>query len=176
MAKTWLKQEPRTWDRLVCPQTSASLFTKPPTSHLRVAAGLTAPALSPETPPCAREVSASAFLQDAPRGERRHPQPRAPAALRGAGPNAGRLGEAPGAGSPVRVATETQRLLPGKARRQGTSVHQTLSKGFFSHAHVSRFMCAHYFIFRTSFLNQPRKAQAYNHGAAFPNWGAQFSC
>lgn len=52
-------------------------------------------------------------------------------------------------------------------RRQGTSIHQTLSKGFFSNAHVSRFMCAHYFIFRTSFLNQPRTAQAHNHGQHF---------
>lgn len=141
----------------------------PQAAHLssQGAAGLTAPALSPETPPCAREVSASALPQDAPRGEEETPQPRAPAALRGAGPNAGRLGEAPGAGSPVRVATEAQRLLLGEARHQGTSIHQTLSKGFFSNAHVSRFMCAHYFIFRTSFLNQPRTAQAHNHGQHF---------
>lgn len=93
--------------------------------------------------PVTPEWRASAFPQDAQRDAEETPlQPCAPTALRGAGPNAGRLGEAPGAGSPIHEAREAQRLLPGEARRLGTSVRQTLSKGFFSNAHVRRVVCA----------------------------------
>lgn len=123
-AKTRLKQEPRTGDRLVCPKRPLRFSpSRPPL--ISGCCRTHCPSSQPRnpTPPCAREVSASALPQDAPRGEEETPQPRAPAALRGAGPNAGRLGEAPGAGSPVRVATEAQRLLLGEARPTSRNLH-----------------------------------------------------
>ena len=63
-----------------------------------------------------------------------------------------------------RVRPDAKGPLPNTA--EGILLQCTRQKGY----------VRHHFAFRTSFLNQPRKAQAYKHGAAFPNRGAQFSC